>query len=215
MAVAYVAPDHVRCGSRLYAITWARLVAIAVLVLTAVLLVTAASESAAARAAAVATPPDATAPRRGVASSSSSSNSGGLRRGNEVSGGAVVVDAPAAGAGAPPPAVMPRFCEAHAATYFLDKWKLARLGATGWPSAAAAEAACSWREATATEVPFRMCTFDPTVDTQVSAFIHKDGFWNDAKRRALERVLPILGSAADPFPDRTMFIDVRTCLLLG
>jgi hypothetical protein len=80
-----------------------------------------------------------------------------------------------------------------------------------------------------------MCTYDRAADTQVSAYIHKEGHWNGWKKEVFERMLPVLqpvggtgpaagaaagaapgsgaggvgaGSAVDPFPERTLVIDV-------
>jgi FkbM family methyltransferase len=59
---------------------------------------------------------------------------------------------------------------------------------------------CDWLEATNTEVKFRMCTFDTTVDTQISFCIHKDGHWNGWKKELIEQMLPRMRDGLDsPF----------------
>jgi hypothetical protein len=107
---------------------------------------------------------------------------------------------------------------------------LATLGANGYPTADKAASVCDWKEGTSTQVPFRMCTYDRAADTQVSAYIHKEGHWNGWKKEVFERMLPVLqpvggglaaaaatgagaggagaGGAVDPFPERTLVIDV-------
>ena len=43
----------------------------------------------------------------------------------------------------------------------------------------------------------RLCTFDRTVDTQISAFIHRDGWWNANKRDLLQRLMPRVNEMMD------------------
>jgi hypothetical protein len=67
---------------------------------------------------------------------------------------------------------------------------------------------CFWKDATKSNPPFKMCTFDPEVDKQISAYIHKEGFWNAAKQELFERVLPPIGTPDMAMPERTLVIDV-------
>jgi hypothetical protein len=52
-----------------------------------------------------------------------------------------------------------------------------------------------------------MCTFDRTVDTQVSAYIHKEGYWSGSKKEIFERILPDIRNEK-PEDGRTLTIDV-------
>lgn len=107
-----------------------------------------------------------------------------------------------------PGSVMPRFCETRSKLYFLDKWHPAYLGKPEYPHVDAnSNEFCDWKEKTETEVPFRMCTFDRAIDTQVSAYIHKEGFWAPYKKELMERALPIVHPDM-PMPDRTLVIDI-------
>lgn len=114
------------------------------------------------------------------------------------------------------------------------QWHLATLGAAGYPLASESDEYCDWtgEHSSATEVSFKMCTFPRDQDTQVSAYVHREGHWNAWKKEVFERMLPVLQPrgalqpspspkewappvdrapqqlGADPFPERTLVIDV-------
>jgi hypothetical protein len=82
---------------------------------------------------------------------------------------------------------------------------------------------CTWLSNTTTLVSFKVCTFDPQVDTQISYYVHKDGHWDGSKKEMMESMLPILprGKIATEYlstnsksvpkiteQTRTLFIDV-------
>ena len=199
-----VIPDYIRCGSALYYVTWPRLVTVCV---AALLLAVGFSElqehmpveselssDRASYGAGGGAPPRYDGGGiRGLLGKAASR----LVKGGGGGGGK-------GGAAADRPPVMPSWCKnKHGSLYFLEKWKLAFLSEgskdypltdAGRPDAADADAAgatdgagqklCDWVPATKMQVefPFSLCTFDRTVDTQVSAFVHKDGVWNNGKR---------------------------------
>jgi len=202
-----VIPDYVRCGSALYYLTWPRLVTVC---LGALLLTVGLSElqehmpvESELSSDRVSYGAGGGAPPRydggGIRGllGKAASRLGGKGGGGKGGGGRVK------------PSVMPAGCKTkHGSLYFLEKWKLAHLseGSRDYPLTdagrpdgrgeaateagehankdAAGQMLCDWVPATKMKVeyPFSLCTFDRTVDTQVSAYVHKDGVWNNGKR---------------------------------
>ena len=113
------------------------------------------------------------------------------------------------------PGLMRAWCAAEAAPpteLSQPQWSAAALGAPGW--AAEEGEACDWAERTTTEVPFRVCTFPRSKDTQVSAYIHKEGHWSGWKKGLVQEMLPVLDSADawNAAGGRTLVLDVRCCI---
>ena len=106
-----------------------------------------------------------------------------------------------------PTGVAPPFCEVRGSLFYLDTWHLAKLGNSGWPTVDEEKNFCDWKENIVAEFPFRLCTFDRAVDTQISAYIHRDGWWNANKRNILEKLLPRVNEVMD-LPERTLMIDI-------
>lgn len=133
------------------------------------------------------------------------------------------------------PSVMPSWCKPSGSLYYLDKWHLAHFGAEGYAEGntkytggkdSAGDSSkdnvdstgamlCDWLEygENKAEFPFRLCTFDRAVDTQISTYIHKDGVWNGGKKDLLELLLPRVNEMMD-MPERTMVIDVSADALV-
>lgn len=105
------------------------------------------------------------------------------------------------------------------------KWNPAFLGAPGYPDEDSEDATyCDWVSETKTLISFPMCTFNINSDTQVSAVLHREGYWNGWKMEMVEKALPPLNDVAervpagmdkplpargkDPFPERTMTLDI-------
>ena len=111
------------------------------------------------------------------------------------------------------------FCTNKASTYYLSKWKpvclncedTTTVGGGDWPNDdGVGKSYCDWLEKTTTQIPFRMCTFDRNVDTQISAYLHKEGAWNTWKKGIVEEILPRLREGAtitDP-TIRTIVLDI-------
>jgi hypothetical protein len=89
-------------------------------------------------------------------------------------------------------------------------WRPAALGTSPWPTASQGAALCDWAEKTTTQVSFRVCTFPREKDTQVSAYIHKEGHWSGWKKGLAEEFLPLLDSAAAwrAVEGRTLVLDI-------
>jgi FkbM family methyltransferase len=194
-------PDYVRCGSTVHFLTWPRLLAWCVGLTLAVVGLTSYQD---------------------LPLSSSSS------RGGTLDLPASLLRDPSSSLSASPPdaarraslkrtlkpgEVMRGFCASRASTYYLSKWRLAFLGGDGLPSDGEAADHCDWLAATTTQVPFKMCTFDRKVDTQISTWLHKDGVWNGWKKGVVEEMLPTLshgtpGGGTAPIVGRTLVIDV-------
>lgn len=206
-----LSPDYVRIGQHVWFLTWGRLVALAVAATVAVLVLSAADDALAAPGQgllALDTDGAATTSSsnlRRIASgdstriASSKSVSGSSKSSTSTRKGRIIKTG-----------VMPSFCAARGSTYFLEKWKLAYLGSSEFPMSPSDDAQyCDWMGAdTKTAVPFRMCTYDKAVDTQISAYLHKEGAWNPSKRDIVQDALPILNKAgADPSA-RTLVLDI-------
>ena len=89
-------------------------------------------------------------------------------------------------------------------------WKTAALGNPGWPVAGNDTIFCDWAEKTTTDVSFKVCTFPRDLDTQVSAYIHKEGHWSGWKKGLVQEMLPVLrsGAAWKGVEGRTLVLDV-------
>jgi hypothetical protein len=89
-------------------------------------------------------------------------------------------------------------------------WKTAALGNPGWPVAGNDTTFCDWAEKTTTDVSFKVCTFPRDLDTQVSAYIHKEGHWSGWKKGLVQEMLPVLrsGAAWKGVEGRTLVLDV-------
>ena len=131
--------------------------------------------------------------------------------------------------GQPQPTALPQFCAPHASTYYFDLWQLSFLGSSkDFPSSELvqkkgeeggevgrrpkiAESLCEWVDRTATDVSFSMCTFDTSIDVQISLYLHKEKLWNSWKKGLMEDLLPRISSVdveARTLEGRTVVIDV-------
>ena len=193
-------PDYVRLGSRFCIVSWPRLLLLALLLFTlrlasspapgvaptfdgpGSLLAMREGTGAVLRRAAYAV-----AGRLGAASSRRRALTGLMR-----SWCAAEPPPPATAYGASPP-----------------QWSAAALGAPGW--AAEEGGVCDWAARTTTELPFRVCTFPRDKDTQVSAYIHKEGHWSGWKKGLVQEMLPVLNGADawNSAGGRTLVLDVR------
>jgi len=204
-----ITPDYIRVGSRFCLVTWPRLILFALL-LTALRL---------AASPAPGQPP--TFDGLGSLQAVRAGTGAVLRRAATAVAGRLGVRVPAAAAGGAPKrriaGLMRTWCgpEANGAppqdhNGVLPQWNPAALGAPGWPSDPTA-VGCDWAEKTTTDVPFRVCTFSREKDTQVSAYIHKEGHWSGWKKGLAQDMLPILNSAEawSSVEGRTLVLDVR------
>lgn len=73
-----------------------------------------------------------------------------------------------------------------------------------------ADALCDWAATNKAAVPFRTCTYPRAQDTQVSTYIHREGYWNEWRMKLVEDMLPLLDSedAWHLADGRTLTIDV-------
>lgn len=189
-------PDHLRCGSRLYYVTWPRLLICSVMALAVTLLwsalltlfpaVTAGGLEPASAFGGPLSSGISAADRVAVPRAPSRQTAGGAPR--------------AAARPATSPAPVSSFCEARPGGRVARKWQLATLGSSGLPPASEAAKHCDWQEHTSAQVAWRHCTYARAVDTQVSAYIHKEGFWNGWKRDMWERLLPVLDPVGELAP---------------
>lgn len=184
-------PDYVRCGSSVYIVTWPRLIVWSLLISSGALMLSAYDEFVWSN--------DDIVPAQIVTRGGHTSDPDDMSLSASAAASKPLNAAPklkkTRNTG-----LMHSWCTARSSTYYLSKWKLASLGATsgstgassadGWPSESQDQQYCDWLEATSTEVKFRMCTYDRTADTQISAYIHKEGFWNNWKRGLVEEMLP-------------------------
>jgi hypothetical protein len=139
----------------------------------------------------------------------------------------------------PLPTAIPPFCIPHASTYYFDLWKLAYLGSSkDFPSSELVskdinedstidgkkansgllgsrpkigDSLCEWVDRTATDVSFSMCTFDTSIDVQISLYLHKEKVWNSWKKGLMEDLLPRINSLdieTRTLEGRTVVIDV-------
>jgi hypothetical protein len=210
-----ITPDYIRVGSRFCLVTWSRLILLA-LALAALRLATSPAPG---------LPP--TFDGVGSLQAVRAGTGAVLRRAASAVAGRLGVKmggAPGSGGGAGGGAarrgivgLMRTWCaaEANAAppedrAGVLPQWFPAALGTPGWPGDPAA-AECDWAEKTTTDVPFRVCTFARDKDTQVSAYIHKEGHWSGWKKGLAQDMLPILNSAEawNSVEGRTLVLDVR------
>lgn len=175
-------PDHLRVGAELYYLTWPRVVTVCVGALLAVMLLTSAPEYLADD------PMDDFEAYRQLAAAQAGSNTVDLARLPHEKFEAVSKirkarrtrgkrKAASGGAGAGD-GVVPAFCEAKRSRGATATWHRAVLGSGEYPAYSDEADYCSWKPETATAVPFKMCTFDPAVDNQISAFIHREGHWS-------------------------------------
>lgn len=188
---ATAVPDHVRCGYLIISISWPRLL-VGLFVSIFVALILAAVPDSIAEVAALADQPQ---PANTVSTSLSSR--------------LVTKRAAKPLRSKPKPgSIMPRFCVARSGVMSGDKWHPAHLDTPGYPALSSGDSTyCDWKDKTETEVPFRLCTFDRKEDTQVSAYIHKEGVWAPYKRELMERALPVVHPDM-PMPGRTLVIDI-------
>ena len=112
----------------------------------------------------------------------------------------------AASANAPLTGLMRTFCTARSASSpSTSSWSPTRASA-----GVTAEKDCDWSDTNKAAVPFRTCTFPRAEDSQVSAYVHREGYWNEWRMKIVEDMLPIMDSedAWSLAEGRTLTIDV-------
>ena len=126
--------------------------------------------------------------------------SGGKRRGRSAS------------ANVPLSGLMRTFCTAKTAS---SAFSSSPSSSSSWsPTRASAgvtaEKDCDWSDTNKAAVPFRTCTFPRAEDSQVSAYVHREGYWNEWRMKIVEDMLPIIDSeeAWNVAEGRTLTIDV-------
>lgn len=217
-------PDYVRCGQHVYFITWSRLIILTIILCTGVIFLSTLAKDT----------EDLTVVVTGGGSGSSllgehddhtmtTSTSMGRRTDSLLSSDSSLTTASPSRLKLhtlKPGEIIASFCTNKASTYYLSKWKPVCLncedsssngGGGDWPNDdGIGKTYCDWLEKTTTQIPFRMCTFDRNVDTQISAYLHKEGAWNIWKKGIIEEILPRLREGAtvtDPTV-RTIVIDI-------
>ena len=203
---APITPDYIRVGSRFCMVTWPRLAGLSVLLFLAALFFGPAS-----------TPPldapAAPAPHETTGAVLRRAAGAVVGRLKTLAGGAV--DERRRGGRKFLTGIMRPWCAVAAAGATVGAsaaWRPAALGTAPWPAQEADKEYCDWAEKTTTQVSFRVCTFARDKDTQVSAYIHKEGHWSGWKKQLAEEFLPLLDSAAAwrAVEGRTLVLDVRS-----
>lgn len=193
-------PDYIRLGNRVCVVTWARLLSI-----TGIFLFW------------------------GLMSSSSSSESDSIVGLSRVAGGGlgggmlsrVVARVTRVGGGGkrrgstkganvPLSGLMRTFCAAKTASATSTISSSSSWSPTRASAGVTAENDCDWSDTNKAAVPFRTCTFPRAEDSQVSAYVHREGYWNEWRMKIVEDMLPIIDSeeAWNLAEGRTLTIDV-------
>lgn len=167
-------PDNLRCGSTLYYLTWARVTVFSFALMFFVAVVSTVASLL----------PH--APIVGVASSEPSflDNNAPIasRSARSTASTKKPVGAPVS------------FCSARSSSPdgHLTNWRMVALGSSPHYPVGESGRRCEWKDKTDTQVPFKVCTFPTSQDSQISTWIHKDGRWQNWKTEKFEQALPIL-----------------------
>ena len=207
-------PDYIRFGSRICMVTWARLIALACfLFLLAMFFGPTASGDQVGEAALA-------LPRRETTGAVLRRAAGAVVGRLKTLAGGAAGKGKGGTAGAARVDIMRPWCALPPAASLSasQAWKPAALGTASWPAAEGDKGvACDWAGKTTTQVSFQVCTFSRDKDTQVSAYIHKEGHWSGWKKGMAEEFLPLLDSAEawNAVEGRTLVLDVSQCKWAG
>ena len=207
-------PDYIRFGSRICMVTWARLIALACFLFLLAMFFgpTATGDQVGEAALAL--------PRRETTGAVLRRAAGAVVGRLKTLAGGTAGKGKGSPAGAARVDIMRPWCALPPAASLgaSQAWKPAALGTASWPAAEGDKGvACDWAGKTTTQVSFQVCTFSRDKDTQVSAYIHKEGHWSGWKKGMAEEFLPVLDSAEawNAVEGRTLVLDVSQCMWAG
>ena len=205
MAPTPITPDYVRMGSRICMVTWKRLFLVAFFCFLLVLIAGPSGVS-------HTTPDDLDSPNLSVPAPPSVLRRAASAVSKKLKSIAGVKTSKASTKKAIP-GVMRPWCAPPPANTLgaAASWKPASLGSKDWPAPGEDSTFCDWADKTTTDVSFRVCTFPRETDTQVSAYIHKEGHWSGWKKSLVQEMLPIISSGEtwSKISGRTLVLDVR------